>query len=672
MSTGSIKYRKDIDGLRAVAVCAVLSFHAFPNLVPGGFVGVDVFFVISGFLISGIIMEGLDRGTFTYKEFYARRARRIFPALVIALVITMALGWMVLLPDEFRELGKHVVAGGFFSSNIILWQQTGYFDTAAESKPLLHLWSLGVEEQFYLLWPLLLSLFWRLRRAEIGMALVGFASFILNIVLVTHDQSAAFYLPFTRFWELVIGAMLAIWSARNDFGTLHIGRRTITLTAGQRNACSFAGFGLLLSTPWVIDDSTAFPGWIALVPTAATALIILAGSNAWVNQKVLSNRAAVAIGLISYPLYLLHWPLLSFAHFVQLNNASQLVIFRIAILLTAGVAAYITYQFCEIPIRERLRLNKAAFAAALALALVCVVGVSVFRFGVSRINDRQSILAMRAKSDWQLPAKAGEAVVISGSGNDSVLFLGDSHMQQYFAAIQLAASRLPSAPTVVFATKAGCPFLPDLDRLKDGYDCPAHYREHLAMAEAPGVKKVVIAGFWQGYIKSDSTREPMLRFQGRPAANDDIHQAFTRLAADLTRLTALGKQVVIIGPHPTAQSFDPQLLANRSRIPFIHGSTGGPQFGPLPESQFDQRVGGIVSELNRVAAVSGASLIEPTQYLCEKGLCASQDGDIPRYKDRNHLRTFAVIAHLKYVPSLLATNRSTVSRDTRAQVIQSL
>ena len=203
-------YRRDIDGLRAIAVLAVIGFHAFPAAVPGGFVGVDVFFVISGFLISTIVFGSLERGGFSYVDFYDRRIRRIFPALIIVLVATWIAGWRLLYPLEYANLGKHIASGAGFVSNFMLWRDSGYFDTGAEQKPLLHLWSLAIEEQFYLVWPLGLVLTWRfvkLRFALIGV--VALSSFGICVWLTGRDPVVAYYFPVTRFWELLMGAMLA-------------------------------------------------------------------------------------------------------------------------------------------------------------------------------------------------------------------------------------------------------------------------------------------------------------------------------------------------------------------------------------------------------------------------------------------------------------------------------
>ena len=207
-------YRADIDGLRAVAVLAVLLFHGFPDLLPGGFLGVDVFFVISGYLITGILLENLDRGGLRLFDFYRHRIRRIFPALVVVLAACFAFGSIVLLADEFAQLGKQIAASAVFMSNFVLWGEAGYFDTASITKPLLHLWSLAVEEQFYLLWPLLLWLAWRLRLPPLGLAGLCVAlSFAACVTFAGRDATADFFSPVTRFWEILVGAMLVARSA---------------------------------------------------------------------------------------------------------------------------------------------------------------------------------------------------------------------------------------------------------------------------------------------------------------------------------------------------------------------------------------------------------------------------------------------------------------------------
>ena len=207
------KYRADIDGLRAIAVLSVVGFHAFPSWFRGGFIGVDIFFVISGYLISTIIVGGLEQSRFSFVEFYVRRIKRIFPALLLVLIASYAFGWFALLADEYKQLGKHIAGGAGFVSNFVLWNESGYFDNAADNKPLLHLWSLGIEEQFYVVWPLLLWFAWKKRFNLLTITvLIAAVSFALNIAKVRSGAVAAFYSPQTRFWELMIGSIVAYFT----------------------------------------------------------------------------------------------------------------------------------------------------------------------------------------------------------------------------------------------------------------------------------------------------------------------------------------------------------------------------------------------------------------------------------------------------------------------------
>lgn len=356
-------YRPDIDGLRAVAVLSVVGFHAFPDLLPGGFIGVDIFFVISGYLISSIIFKGLDGGYFSFKEFYARRARRIFPALILVLVATLVFGWLVLLPDELQKLGLHAAAGAGFVANLALIGEAGYFDNSADAKPLLHLWSLGIEEQFYIVFPLLMWAIWKTRIKVIYvLAAAVFLSFYANIYLVSRLPVEAFYSPISRFWELIVGSLLA-W--------LTIYHKP-AVNKASANVCSALGAGLLVCGLVFIREDMSFPGYWALMPTLGAALLIGAGPGAGLNQRVLSSSVVVWFGLISYSLYLWHWPLLSFARIIY--NAPPPLDVRIALVLAAIGLAWLSLQFVEKPFRFGGARN--GWAVALLWAAMAAVGVS--------------------------------------------------------------------------------------------------------------------------------------------------------------------------------------------------------------------------------------------------------------------------------------------------------
>ncbi len=385
------KYRSDIDGLRAIAVLSVVGFHAFPDIIGGGFIGVDIFFVISGFLISTIIFNNLKSNSFSFIEFYSRRIKRIFPALLLMLAGSYVIGWFLLLPAEYGQLGKHIAGGAGFISNFLFWNESGYFDGAAESKPLLHLWSLGIEEQFYIFWPLLLWLVWKkeldLLRVTIVIAIISFA---LNIAksTVNFDSVAAFYSPQTRFWELLAGSILAYRKHVSSFAEIGqapsgwfeqtvFGQRPGSSGQSRRSSWSMLGACLIILGVLVISRESSIPGWWALLPTLGAVLIIAAGPDAWLNRTVLSNRVLVWSGLISYPLYLWHWPLLSFARIAEGKLPS--IEIRFAVVAFSIALAWLTYRFVERPIRFGKRSNGKVTALLVLMIAVGYAGYNCFK-----------------------------------------------------------------------------------------------------------------------------------------------------------------------------------------------------------------------------------------------------------------------------------------------------
>ena len=374
------KYRPDIDGLRAVAIVAVVAYHAFPSALPGGFTGVDIFFVISGYLISQIIWKGIEDRNFSFRGFYRRRIIRLFPALVVVLAASLVLGYFILLPPDFANLGKEVAAAAVFASNFLYWHETSYFGTQASMMPLTNLWSLAVEEQYYLLYPLILLLVAR-RRASTGFLLLGLllASFAININWAQYHASAAFYLLPARFWELAAGGLLA-WLR-------------VEAPERARNLVSLAGLALVALAVLGPSPTSEYPGWWALAPVGAALLLIASGPGAIVN-RALSWRAIVTIGLISYPLYLWHYPLLVFArwhHGGALPTGTTLVVVAISFGL-----AYATYRLVELPVRSYVRRSRSKTprknptvpALALGMALVAGVGLVVTaNFGLSNQNS---------------------------------------------------------------------------------------------------------------------------------------------------------------------------------------------------------------------------------------------------------------------------------------------
>ena len=500
----ALKYRPDIDGLRAVAVLAVVAFHAFPDLLPGGFVGVDIFFVISGYLISGIILQQIAAQTFTIGDFYARRIRRIFPSLVVVLLACLAAGWYLLLPQEFSELGKHIAAGAGFSSNVVLWQESGYFDVSSDTKPLLHLWSLGVEEQFYFFWPAVLYVAWKRRWNMLATTLVLLAaSFVLNLVFIGIKPVATFYLPVTRTWELLIGAGLACAMRSGTLATPHGVRADATAALGV--ACIVAAVALL-------DKYAVFPGWWALLPTIGAGLLIAAGPHNLVARHLLSRRAMVWFGLISFPLYLWHWPLLAFARIVEGGLPPAGV--RAAAALASIVLAWLSFEFVEKKLRFRAGAQRPLFAAVVVLL---VVGLGM-RWHVlePRHSGAQINAVAAAVADWRYPPANFSRLEVqgerfyerAGGAPGRVVFIGDSITEQYAVRVDRLLTEQPQRTrTTVFAATGGCPPIPGvvLDRAKE---CQPRLAAATSRALADDVDTVVVGACWYCYFHAEGPVSP--------------------------------------------------------------------------------------------------------------------------------------------------------------------
>jgi peptidoglycan/LPS O-acetylase OafA/YrhL len=376
----SIKgYRPDVDGLRAVAVLGVVLFHLSPRLVPGGFAGVDIFFVISGYLISGILFKEHAADRFSFKEFYGRRIRRLGPALFVVLVACLAYGWFFLLGGEYKSLGRHTAVSSLFGSNILLFKEVDYFGPTAEEKPLLHLWSLGIEEQFYLFWPFLVWLAWnRLPRLTAPLLIaIGF-SFAACVVTTSVSPEAAFYLPHTRYWELLVGALLAYRERR---GAPSSASGTSVSGVSARGFLAWSGVALITIAFYFLNNESVFPGWWAAVPVAGSAVLIAAGPSTPVNRLVIGNRLMAYIGTLAYPIYLWHWPL----HvLVYLGEPTR--VRRVLAVVVTMVLAWITKVLVEDPLRFGVRSKGDLRYATASGLLVALLAVGVLGFVIDRAD----------------------------------------------------------------------------------------------------------------------------------------------------------------------------------------------------------------------------------------------------------------------------------------------
>lgn len=372
-----ISYRKDIDGLRAIAVIAVIIFHFFPKVIRGGFLGVDVFFVISGFLISGIIFKSLDKKEFTFADFYARRIRRILPALITVLIFCLGIGWFILLPSEYMALGKNIFSSTLFATNIELYLENGYFDSASHSKPLLNLWSLAVEEQYYLIWPVILLLIYRFK-LNLLFSILFLLSLSLFFAFITRE-TFTFFMPHTRFWELSFGSLLAYVEIYRKQSFDKFLRKIFSQISQEelQNFKSIFGFAILA----LIMCHGRFSVLGALVAVFGSFLIISAGEDAWINRKILSNKIMLGIGLISYPLYLWHWPLLVLTKLYK-DEVTHLDSF--ILLLLSFLFAYLTYVFIELKIRyKKTKITPIAL-------LVIFFAIGLFGFSIYQKNGVMS------------------------------------------------------------------------------------------------------------------------------------------------------------------------------------------------------------------------------------------------------------------------------------------
>ncbi len=625
------QYRPAVDGLRGVAVLAVLGFHAFPQIVSGGYVGVDVFFVISGFLITGIIARQMMHGDFSFADFYWRRVRRLFPALVLVLAATLTLGWLLLLPDEYKQLGKHVSAAAAFLANFALWRESGYFDTAAELKPLLHLWSLGIEEQFYLVWPAVLVTFWKRRTALlIILWTLVIASFALSVNLAHSAPVANFYSPASRFWELGAGCLLALLMEPRKHPR-EMADECRFLDVGC-NLVPLAGLALILASVVEFDATTSFPGWPALLPVAGTLLILSTPENVSLQRYLLGSRPLVWTGLISYALYLWHWPLLSFLNILEAGSP-PLAIRWIALGLSF-LLAWLTYRYIEIPIRKRqglrfnIRLAASAAAAGVAGMIIYATGGVAQRFDADvqalRHGPRRDELC---HTRFEATAPINYCRTTSAQP-PSILFVGDSRAHAIY---EVAAPLLAPAHSVMLLGRGGCP--PLLNVRVSGYDlneqeCDQVWRTFVTYAHQAKPTVVIVVGNGSFLITN-----PKIQLIREGATVSESKEAIFEygIRSLLSELTEFSR-VIYLGEIP-AFSTAPSCFLRAVRLPTT---------ACHPERDRDQvelSMAPYNRALDRVqTAFPEVELVDAIAVLCTADVCSQRPPGKPiLYSDAIHL-----------------------------------
>ncbi len=601
-----LKYRPDIDGLRALAVLAVVYFHAFPEKLPGGFVGVDIFFVISGFLITQIIHENIKSDTFSFFDFYCRRIKRIFPSLILVLAASFIFGWIFLIFDEFQQLAKHIMSAVTFTSNVTLWNESGYFDNSGETKPLLHLWSLAIEEQFYVFWPLVLWVAWRIKFKLIAVAaLLLMASFIFNISNIKNDEIATFYSLLTRAWELLAGASLAIF----------IDSKKLVADSYAEYLGSIFGFGLIMLSMIILDKESLFPGWWALLPVLGTILVINNGTNSPVSEYILSNKVIVWLGTISYPLYLWHWPLLSFARISEARIPDAHI--RSKAILLAILLAWITYKVVEKPIRFGKKIRENTKISALIILMLIMGTLAFFTyikqgkvFGKGEaiqnlytgdIGHREfhqysfehfyectpKKIAKKA-ARWEGYVRCQQSKI---NQPIDIALIGNSHAEHLFIGL---AENLPSK-NIVYYVFTGLPSIEN-----QLYEDTFHF-----LNQTDSIKHIVISMDWAGKYDLDKVEAELLK------------------TAD--QLIAKGKFVYLIEDVPTF-SFDP-IRCKGIRFPYK-----AEMCTDLRKTQvYEAMLNRVIKKNKRIR------LIKTLKYFCDEQVCSMTQGNKLLFRDTNHL-----------------------------------
>jgi peptidoglycan/LPS O-acetylase OafA/YrhL len=643
-----LSYRSDIDGLRAVAVVPVVFYHAGYATFSGGFVGVDVFFVISGFLITSIIYRDIQSQTFSYRQFYARRVRRLFPALFSVVLASCVAAYLLLLPEELRDFGQSVFSIVLFASNFLFWSESGYFAQAAELKPLLHTWSLAIEEQYYLLFPMFLLAVKRLPAQPylqwVWVLLLG--SFAVSVWSVHQAPDAAFYLLPSRMWELLLGSVLAMQMPRLQ------SRAVAELLA-------WIGLGLIGLAVFAFEAGMRFPGVAALAPCLGTALIITSGAQFQTSvTRLLSLRVLVFVGLISYSLYLWHWPIIAFTkHYLGAPLAPPTVL---SVVVISVLLSIFSWRYIEQPFRgagarlSTTALFRAAFSVA-SMLVVCGLVFDLSRGLPVRLPDAVNEIAGVGN---QRPAAndlcgAGQVhntfthprcQLLAGSLKPSILVWGDSHANVLLPALR--DSLQPIQRNAIYSVANGCAPLLTAQRIVQrrsnsagNVSCLEHNQMLFeAVGDSESVDTVVLVARWGFHAQGVEVpgKEGAARFlqmadkRATSAAENRI--LFSQAMNDtIAQILDAGKSVVVVGGLPEAKGHVPDLLAKAR----WHGRTAD-----LSQSEADllERQAPLYQALEQAfAAAADVAFIPLHGSLCNSGTCNFADQDMPLFFDDNHL-----------------------------------
>ncbi|MBL8063311.1 MAG: acyltransferase [Anaerolineales bacterium] len=641
----SLTYRDDIDGLRAIAVIAVVLNHAGILYFSGGYVGVDIFFVISGFLITTIIYREFQNGTFNIIRFYERRIRRILPALTGMAVFTLVVCTILFDAEKFKAFGKSLIATMLFSSNFNFWKEAGYFDAPSRLKPLLHTWSLAVEEQFYIVFPLVMFVLMRDARRFLATVLLalGLISFGFAMHQVSVNPSTAFYMAHLRAWELLAGSLLALGGippVKNGF---------------FRNILSLIGVSLIMWPIFIYTEDTSFPGIHALPAVAGTVLLIYSGATENTPvARLLGSTPLVFLGKISYSLYLWHWPLIIFAgyYLIRPMTATETTL---TLLITLAISA-ISWKLIETPFRARDKITTKqvySFAALAMISLTTAAGL-VYKFDgfPQRVNSQQVVPDKNA-DHWLLTdcnANAVDAMEelltceIGKRGNvPDFLLWGDSHTPNFGKALRDAAMQHGQSGMVAYSR--GCPPLIGMVPNPQIGDIPCKDYNNMVLEyldDNPNIQTVILAGrfsFWvEGtrYKQEEGSNVSLSKTPIEPIVSGSNATNF-RIGFEntISRLQASGRNVVVIAPVPEIGYDVPSATFIASRT----GRDVNTIIAPTTE-EFLARNETTLKILKETQEIYGFQLIEPWKFLCIDSLCRVAIDGTPLYSDDDHMSSF--------------------------------
>jgi peptidoglycan/LPS O-acetylase OafA/YrhL len=640
---GAAAWRPDIDGLRGVAILAVVGYHFFPRAWQAGFVGVDIFFVISGYLITGILLSSGEAGRSALLSFYARRVRRIFPALAVVLAAVMLAGWLLLYDDERVPLGAHVVGGAVFLSNIVLWRESGYFDAAIESKPLAHLWSLAVEEQFYIVWPVLLWLVLRSRRAPAVVAALMVSSLLACAWLVQLDAATAFYVPVFRFWELLAGALLVLAERRGLVDWLR----------PHAALLSVSGFALLVLAFLLVHSGLRFPGWWAILPVAGTTLLIAAGPQASLNRVLLANRPMVWVGLVSFPLYLWHWPVVTFARIVfntEPDWPGMVLLATLSLLL-----AWLTWKLVETPMRAPGHAGRKVWVLAGTMTVLAAGGALLHQATGVRPRGQELVRHLAPhpaldlarnpvlKDDCRLQDPGQRKLLLrclrDGREPERFALVGDSKAEALYDGL-VRTSTANSRWLFVGGSLHNSSVVPVLsgEPVFASYQAPARLAAD-TVARNPRIETVAIATATRALF-------PLARADSIEDLPDvaDPAEARAGLARFVAELLGAGKRVILVVDNPSLPDARNCLLPPRFVPPQPLGSwfsVDGPgrcRIGLQRHRELSARYRALLEEV-RSLAPERIAIFDTLPYLCDAASdsCTHRDGEGPLYSYSDHI-----------------------------------